>query len=298
MKKRQVTPQMIDTYSQWLYQNEKSPATISKYRYHLESFARYAQGRTVNKELVLKWKEQLKTRLAPATVNNALTAVNGLFRYRHWEDCVVRLIRIGRRVYCPEQKELTREDYTRLVQAAGKEGNERLAMVLQTACVTGMRISELRFITVESLEKGVVEVDCKGKIRTVFLTGSLCQALKHYARRQQISRGMVFITRTGKPLDRSNIWREMKKLGPQAGVEPEKVFPHNLRHLFARTYYSQEKDLLRLSDILGHSSINTTRIYTMESGGNHIRQLENMGLMVEMGGEAQDHNHPDHPEGR
>lgn len=285
MRKREITRQTIEAYSQWLYQNEKSPATIQKYRHSLELFSQYAKGRPVSKELVLKWKEQLRERMAPGTVNGALAALNGFFRYKHWEDCVVKLIRIRKRVYCLEQKELSREEYTRLVRAAKDAGNERMVMVLQTVCVTGMRISELKFITVESLEKRAAEVECKGKIRTVFLTASLCQALRQYAQTRQITRGALFITRSGRPLDRSNIWREMKQLGHQAGVEPEKVFPHNLRHLFARTYYSQEKDLLRLSDILGHSSINTTRIYTMESGGNHIRQLENMGLMVDMGRE-------------
>ena len=283
MKRRVMTQSLVDAYGCWMYQNEKSPATVRKYHYYLTLFFRYAAGRELDKELVMGWKEYLKQRLAPATVNGALAALNGLFRHLHWEDCVVKLIRIKQCVFYPEQKELTREEYARMVRTAEQMGNERMAMLLRTVCVTGIRISELRFITVEALKRRAVEVECKGKIRTVFLTEGLCGLLQKYAQKHGIREGMLFATRTGKPLDRSNIWREMKRIGELAGVSGTKVFPHNLRHLFARTYYSQEKDLLRLSDILGHSSINTTRIYTMESGGNHIRQMERMGLLIEPG---------------
>ena len=281
MKQRAITQSMVDAYGFWLYQNEKSPATVRKYHYYLTLFCRYAAGRVLDKKMVMEWKVYLKKQMAPATVNGALAALNGLLRHQRWDDCAVKLVRVKQCVFYPEQKELTREEYARMVRTAEQTGNERMAMLLRTICVTGIRISELRFITVESLEKRAVKVDCKGKIRTVFLTERLCRLLRQYAGRHGIKEGMLFITRTGKAMDRSNIWREMKKLGELAGVTGAKVFPHNLRRLFARTYYSQEKDLLRLSDILGHSNINTTRIYTMESGGNHMRQLERMELLIE-----------------
>ncbi|CAK7045173.1 MAG: Tyrosine recombinase XerD [Bacteroides rodentium] len=168
-----------------------------------------------------------------------------------------------------------------MVEAARKDGNERLCLLIQTLCSTGIRISELSYITVTAVEKQIVQVDCKGKVRTIFLTRQLCRLLKEYAETRKIQSGTIFVTRSGKPMDRSNIWREMKKIGKKAGINPQKIFPHNLRHLFARVYYSQERDLLRLSDILGHSSVNITRIYTMESGENHVRQLERMGLLIE-----------------
>lgn len=288
MKQRKITQQIIEEYSLWLTRNEKSPATIQRYRRYLEMFRRFVKGCAVEKEVVLRWKEALKRRLAPTTVNGALAAINGFLRFLHREDCVVKLLRIRHRVFWPEQKELSRDEYARMVRTAGAEGNERMAALIQTVCVTGMRVSELQFVTVEALEKGMVEVECKGKIRTIFLTNALRSMLKRYAGKQGITKGMIFVTRTGKAMDRSNIWREMKKIGALAGVAGEKVFPHNLRHLFARIYYSQEKDLLRLSDILGHSSINTTRIYTMESGMNHVRQLERMKLLIE--GENGDYN--------
>lgn len=283
MKKRVVTKAMIEEYSSWLWQNEKSPATIKRYRQYLVLFEQFTENRPIDKGLVIEWKEALRRHLAPATVNGALAALNGFFRYQHWEDCVVKLLKIGRRVYLPEEKELTKAEYARMVRAAGEEGNGRMSALIQTICVTGMRVSELRFVTVEALENRTVEVECKGKIRTIFLTKGLCRMLKRYAKDRGITEGMIFVTRTGRAMDRSNIWREMKRIGKLAGVAGGKVFPHNLRHLFARIYYSQQKDLLRLSEILGHSDINTTRIYTMESGMNHRKQLEQMQLLIEPG---------------
>ena len=184
-------------------------------------------------------------------------------------------------MFCAGSRELTRSEYEQLVRTARAMGNERMAMLLQTVCSTGIRISEISFITVEALERRCADVDCKGKIRKIFLTDQLCRILKAYVKARGITSGMIFITRSGRAMDRSNIWREMKKIATQAGICREKVFPHNLRHLFARVYYGQEKDLLRLSDILGHSSVDTTRIYTMESGENHIRQLEHLDLVIE-----------------
>ena len=223
---------------------------------------------------------RVPTSHAPATVNSILAAVNGFFRFMGWKDIAVKLLKIRKALFCDERRELTRAEYARLVSAAQKVGNERLSLVMQTICATGTRVSELRFITVEAVTTGRAEICNKGKRRTVFLPGRLRRLLRKYLQKQKKTAGAVFTTRTGRPLDRSNIWRDMKALCESADVEPGKVFPLNLRHLFARTYYSLEKDLSRMADILGHSSVNTTRIYTMESGGVHQRQLERMGLII------------------
>ena len=223
---------------------------------------------------------RVPTSHAPATVNSILAAVNGFFRFMGWKDIAVKLLKIQKALFCDERRELTRAEYARLVSAAQKVGNERLSLVMQTICATGTRVSELRIITVEAVTTGRAEICNKGKRRTVFLPGRLRRLLRKYLQKQKKTAGAVFTTRTGRPLDRSNIWRDMKALCESADVEPGKVFPLNLRHLFARTYYSLEKDLSRMADILGHSSVNTTRIYTMESGGVHQRQLERMGLII------------------
>lgn len=281
MLKRAIAGKTIEEYCLWLQHNEMSQGTIYKYRYYLNQFEQFMDGAAVTKERVLIWKETLKKNLSPVTVNGALAAINGFFRYVGWDDCLVKFIKVKQQVFCSGQKEMKREEYLQLVEAARKDGNERLCLLIQTLCSTGIRISELSYITVTAVEKQIVQVDCKGKVRTIFLTRQLCRLLKEYAEKRKIRSGPIFVTRSGKPMDRSNIWREMKKIGKKAGVNPQKIFPHNLRHLFARVYYNQERDLLRLSDILGHSSVNTTRIYTMESGENHVRQLERMGLLIE-----------------
>ena len=235
-------------------------------------------GITKNETLTLVLR--VPTSHAPATVNSILAAVNGFFRFMGWKDIAVKLLKIQKALFCDERRELTRAEYARLVSAAQKVGNERLSLVMQTICATGTRVSELRFITVEAVTTGRAEICNKGKRRTVFLPGRLRRLLRKYLQKQKKTAGAVFTTRTGRPLDRSNIWRDMKALCESADVEPGKVFPLNLRHLFARTYYSLEKDLSRIADILGHSSVNTTRIYTVESGGVHQRQLERMGLII------------------
>lgn len=279
LKKRKITQQLIDSYCQWLHQNERSKGTVRKYRFYMERLQEYLQGQEIDKECLLQWKQELRQRLSPSTVNCALAALNGFLRYAQWDHLTVRFVKVGRRIFCQEQRELSRQEYRRLIEAAEEQGNERMALLMQTVCSTGIRISELPYITLEAAKRQYAEVDCKGKVRKVLLTDKLCRMLKTYAQRKNIKSGTIFVTRTGKPLDRSNIWREMKKLSSVSEVKQEKVFPHNLRHLFARVYYSMEKDLLRLSDILGHSNINTTRIYTIESGENHIRQLEKMNLL-------------------
>lgn len=280
MNNRMITDELLDEYNMWLYASEKSVGTIRKYVRYLRIFQNYMHGDEVNKDKVIAWKEELKKHFCANTVNVALAAVNGFFKYYQWVECVAKLIRTNRKIFCQEHQILSVEEYKRLVKTAQALGNEQMALLLQTVCSTGIRISELQYITVEAAEKGTAEVDCKGRVRTIFLTGKICQMLKYYADKYGILTGMIFITRNGRPLDRSNIWRKMQWIGRHAGVEAKKIYPHNLRHLFARSYYDQEKDLSRLADILGHSSINTTRIYTIESGYSHVRQMERLNLTV------------------
>lgn len=281
MRKRIVTQESVSKYCEWLYGCEKSSGTIKQYRYYLMLFMQYMNGKSVEKRDVIMWKGILRERMAPVTVNSALAAVNGFFSYNAWQDCRTKFLKVSRRVFCPENREIDRDEYERLVKTAYKKGDERMAMLLQTICATGIRVSEVPYITLEAVKAGKAEVECKGRIRTVFLTSRLCYMLLDYAKKSHIDSGMIFVTRSGKALDRSNIWRNMKKLCEGADVLWDKVFPHNFRHLFARLYYEQEKNLVRLADILGHSNINTTRIYTMESGHNHMRQLEKLEVLFD-----------------
>ena len=275
-----LTDKAIRRYALHLREQERAPATVQKYVQDLTALWDWLAGRPLTKAALIEWKESLSASHAPATVNSMRAAVNGFFRFMGWKGIAVKLLKIQKALFCDERRELTRAEYARLVSAAQKVGNERLSLVMQTICATGIRVSELRFITVEAVTTGRAEICNKGKRRTVFLPGRLRRLLRKYLQKQKKTAGAVFTTRTGRPLDRSNIWRDMKALCESADVEPSKVFPHNLRHLFARTYYSLEKDLSRLADILGHSSVNTTRIYTVESGGVHQRQLERMELII------------------
>ena len=274
---RMMTAQKIREYCKWLEHCERSRDTIQRYAYHLTNFMEFANNRPVRKEMVVCWKSILRENMAPVTVNGALAALNGFFKFWSWQDCKTKFLKITRNAFYPESRELSKQEYQRLVKTAAESGKERICLVLETICSSGIRVSELPYITVEAAGKGQAEVDCKGRIRTVLLTKRLCKVLLDYAGKKGIERGMIFVTRSGRALDRSNIWREMKALGLEAGVDREKVFPHNLRHLFARTYYAMTKDL---SDILGHRDINTTRIYTMESGSEHRKQLERMRLIL------------------
>ena len=286
MNERTITANLLRRYVLHLREEERADSTIEKYVRDLEALGRHLAGRPVTKAALIGWKEELARRHAPATVNSMLAAVNGFLRFMGWRECAVKLLNIQKSPFCDEGRELTRSEYVRLVRAAELDGNRRLALVLQTICATGVRVSELKFITVEAVQTGRAEIANKGKRRTVFLPDKLRRLLRTYLQAQKKTaqpadvKNPVFTTRTGKPLDRSNIWRDMKRLCDSAGVEPGKVFPHNLRHLFARTYYTLEKDLSRLADILGHSSVNTTRVYTMESGAVHARQMERMGLVL------------------
>ena len=275
-----VTITMIDRYLTHLREQERSAATLQKYRHDLNELCGYLHNAPLNKSTLIDWKELLISKYAPATVNSMLIAVNGYLRFYGWQGLSVKLLKVQKALFIDESKELTKAEYDRLVQEAQRKNNERLALVIQTICATGIHVSELRFITVESVQNGRVEISSKGKRRMVFLPDKLRQLLRNYVRKQKKTAGVVFTTRTGRPLDRSNIWRDMKGLCQRAGVAPEKVFPHNLRHLFARTFYSLERDLSRLADILGHSSIVTTRIYTAESGIIHARQMGRLGLVI------------------
>lgn len=275
-----ISGKEISAFAAYLRAEEKSPATIEKYRREAAQFSRWLAGREAGKGACRGYKEELARSRAPAGVNGAVAALNRLFDFLGAPECRLKAVRVQRRIFREEERELTEKEYRRLLSAAEKKGNERLRLVMESICATGIRVSELKFFTVEAVRLGRVEVSNKGKSRTVFLPGKLRKMLLRYAGARGIGSGPVFVTRGGRPLDRSNIWHDMKALCREAGVRETKVFPHNLRHLFARTYYGLEKDIVRLADILGHSSINTTRIYTMESGYVHRRQLERMRLVI------------------
>ena len=276
-----ITEEKLEKFYKDLTLQEKSKNTIEKYMRDASAFRDFAEGKELSKELVIEYKQYLTDqKYAVKSINSMLASVNSLLVFAGMQDCRVRYVKVQRRIYCAEEKELTKSEYERLVRAAKQKGNERLDLILQTICGTGIRVSELQFITVESLRSGEVTVDFKGKTRTVFLVKELRRKLLRYAAELGNSSGPVFVTRTGRPISRTNIWREMKSLCKQANVNPEKVFPHNLRHLFARTFYGIDKDIAKLADILGHSSIDTTRIYIISTGTEHRRRMENMRLII------------------
>ena len=281
MKGRILTKEMIGEFSCYLKSEEKSKNTIAKYLRDVRAFAEYLSGAEITKETVIAYKNKLLSEnYAVCSINSILASLNSLFAFLGWTDCKVKSIKLQRQIYCSEEKELTKAEYMRLVNAAKQKGNERLNLILQTICGTGIRVSELQYITVEAVKCGEAIVSLKGKTRTIFIVRELQKKLLRYAAEQGISSGTIFITRTGRPLSRTNIWREMKGLCEQAGVNPQKVFPHNLRHLFARVFYGIEKDIAKLADILGHSSINTTRIYIISTGDEHRRRMEYMRLIL------------------
>ena len=279
-KKQPCLTTLLQKYLKHLQEQERSRATISKYAHDIGALLAYLDGAPLTKAALIGWKEQLTSTLAPASVNSMLVAVNGFLQFCGWPELRVRLLKIQRSAFLAEEKELTRTEYERLVRAAQRQENERLALVIQTICATGIRVSELRFITAEAVSSGRAEISNKGKVRIVFLPRTLRRLLADYLRKQGRRQGTVFVTRSGKPLDRSNIWRDMKALCKSAGVDPKKVFPHNLRHLFARAFYALDHDLSRLADILGHSNVSTTRIYTAECGSVHAQQMERLRLIV------------------
>lgn len=279
MEQRILTWTDIGKFRDYLMEDEKSKATVEKYFRDARAFLAYAGENPVTKALVIQYKEHLiEKSYAVRSVNSMLASINSLLGFLGWEDCRVKALKMQREIYCAEEKELTREEYMRLLEAAA--GRPRLHLILQAICGTGIRVSELKYFTVEAVRKREITVSCKGKNRTILLPGLLCRRLLAYAEKEGIASGMIFVTRRGNPVNRSNIWAQMKGLCREAGVKESKIFPHNLRKLFARTFYGIEKDIARLADILGHSSINTTRIYIVSTGTEHRKKIECLGLVV------------------
>ncbi len=281
MENHVLTQEQVAAYQLWLRQEERSAATVEKYLRDVRRFAAWLNGRAVTKEIMAEWKGNLLAlRYAPTSVNAVLAALNGLFRFLGWEDCRARFLKVQHRLFRPAERELTRRDYDALIAQALREGRTRLALLIETICATGIRVSEVKYITLEAARAGRAEIALKGKIRTIHIPGKLCRKLEKYAKTQKTASGELFLTRNGKGLSRRQIWAEMKALCEKAGVEPSKVFPHNLRHLFATLFYQAYKDIARLADVLGHSSIETTRIYLLTSGREHRQQLERLQLVT------------------
>ena len=268
-------------YHAYLIESEKSKATISKYIHDVSELVKFIGKRELSKAIIAEYKSYLTENFKPSGVNSKLAAVNSFLEFIGRSDCKVKPLKLQKNIFSNARKELKKSDYEKLVKYALKSGNERLALILQTICSTGIRVSELQYITVSAVQKNTAEINCKGKFRVIFIPKLLGKLLRQYIKKEKITAGAVFVTRNKKPISRSQIWRMMKEICEKSGVSPEKVFPHNLRHLFARTYYSREKDIFRLADILGHSSVNTTRIYTMESGEMHRRQLDSLNLVLQ-----------------
>lgn len=275
-----LTASRIAAFGQHLRREERAAATIEKYLRDVREFSAWLDGRPVTKETALDWKRRLLTEgLSPATVNGKLSALNGLLRFLGREDCRVKLLCLQRRVFRERGRELSREEYLRLLDAARSSGRERLELLMEAICSTGIRVSEVRYLTVEAVRSGRAEISLKGKIRTILLPGKLCRKLLKYAGKQKTASGEIFLTKGGTSLSRKQIWREMKGVCKAAGVEPGKVFPHNLRHLFAVCFYRACRDIVKLADVLGHSSIETTRVYLQTTGAEHARYLERLRLI-------------------
>ena len=278
---RILTGEDIQGFYAWLKAEEKSQNTIEKYARDVATFVKFLGKDNITKEKVIEYKSKLVTDdYAVRSINSMLASINSLFAFLGWHELKVKSIKLQRQIYCPEEKELTKAEYLRLVNTAKQKGNERLCLLIQTICSTGIRVSELPYITVEAVRHGAAVVSLKGKTRSVFIVRELQKKLLRYAAEHKITSGAIFVTRNGKPMSRTNIWREMKSLCNEAGVSTRKVFPHNLRHLFARTFYGIEKDIAKLADILGHSNINTTRIYIISTGDEHRKKLESMRLII------------------
>lgn len=275
----EITEQNLEAYKHNMMENEKSPATIEKYLRDVRSFCRWNQGEVIARTRILEWKNHLAREYAVSSANSMLAALNGFLSFQGWPELRVKPFRQQKQLYRDPERDLSRKEYIKLLEEAKKQGDERLKLVMETICATGIRVSELPYITAEAVRTGRAFVNCKNKKRVIFIPSKLQRLLNEYMKRKHITEGAVFLTRTGAVLNRSNIWRAMKKLSQTAGVECRKVFPHNLRHLFAKTFYSAGKDLAKLADVLGHSHIETTRIYIMESGQEHERIMEQLGLV-------------------
>ncbi len=279
MNTRVLTEKNLLDFKQNLHREEKSAATTEKYLRDARAFWMFADNREITKEIVIAFKTSLMEKdYATGSINSILASVNSLLNFLGWGDCKTKNLRMQRAAYCSEEKELTKEEYKRLLDAA--QENEQLCLVLQTICSTGIRVSELQFFTVESVRRNEIRIHCKSKTRIILIPSQLKKLLLRFAEKCKITSGVIFVTRNGNPLNRSNIWTQMKKLCEKAKVQASKVFPHNLRKLFARTFYALEKDIAKLADILGHSSVNTTRIYIMSTGMEHRRKIETLGLVL------------------
>lgn len=286
MKKRVLTPKKIGAFSQSLFESEKSQATIKKYTADATAFMRYAGGKRVTKGVAVAYKQAMMKRgYAVNSVNSKLASLNALFRFLGWEECSVKSVKKQRKIFAEETEELTREEYARLITAA--RGDRRLSLMLQTICSTGIRVSELEYFTAEAVRKGEILIKCKGKVRQILMPARLRALLTEYCEEMRIDSGPVFRTRNGNPVARRNIWAGMKRLAQKAGVDEAKAFPHNLRKLFARTFYGYDRDLAKLADTLGHSSIETTRIYIMTKADEHRQIIDRLNLIMEKGGEIQ-----------
>ena len=280
MRENQITAEQIIAFVNHLRAEERSEGTIENYVRHVRTFAAWLGGGEVTKEAAAAWKGQLvSSGYSPGTVNAMLVGLNRFFDFMGWRDCRVKTLRLQRRMFRDDSRELNQGEYDRLVATAHAHGRERLALLMEAICATGIRVSEVRYLTVEAAQRGRTEVALKGKIRTILIPGKLRKKLLKYARKNKTVSGEIFLTRNGKPMSRKQIWAEMKSLCKAAGVAPTKVFPHNLRHLFARTFYKVCRDVAKLADVLGHSSIETTRIYLISTGAEHERQLERLGLV-------------------
>lgn len=280
MKQYRIKEEMIARFTAHLHTEERSVETRAKYLHEVGTFWTWLGDQAVTKDKVAEWKERLKQAgKAAVTINGALAALHSFFAMLGWDECRVKYLKVQRKMFRDTSRDLNRDEYFRLVAAANRNGNERLAMLLETICGTGVRVSEVRYLTVEALRHGRAEVDLKGKIRTILIPGKLAKKLLKYCQKQKITSGEVFITARGTSMSRRQIWGEMKRLCKAAGVEASKVFPHNLRHLFARAYYKACKDIVQLADVLGHSSIETTRIYLITTGAEHARRMDQLGLI-------------------
>jgi site-specific recombinase XerD len=279
---RVITIQHLQGYKQHLTEEEKSVETINKYMRDLKKLIDFAEGRQIDKQLMIGYKEKLlyEDKYKISSINSFLVAANRFLEYMGWYEVRIKTYKIQRESFCPDKRFLGKEEYLRLVNTANERKNKRLAMILQTICATGMRVSELKYVTVASVKKGYVEINCKGKVRTILMPDKLKKALLYYIYKENIGKGHVFKTSNGNPLNRSNIWREMKNLCEAANVDSDKVFPHNLRHLFAQCFYALNKDIAKLADILGHSSIETTRIYIRTTQHEHLKMLNQMELLI------------------
>ena len=280
MNQRTLSIKQLAAYDASLRTDERAPGTLEKYLRDLRAFLVWLDGRPVTKELAHQWKEELQARgYAPVTINSMLSALNGLFRFLGWEECRVKFLKVQRRLFRDERRDLNQSEYNRLLETAHQLGRERLALLMDTICATGIRVAEVRYITVETARDGKAEIALKGKIRTILLPNKLSRKLLKYAKRQKIASGEIFLTRSGRGISRKQVWAEMKAVCRKAGVADSKVFPHNLRHLFARAFYQASRDVVKLADVLGHSSIETTRIYLLSTGAEHARQLARLGLI-------------------